>query len=68
MWLPFSIYQVVYWYLIFTARKAVNVDQALAKMLLADGCSFLPPHYIVDSEIVSLQQYVFLLSDFFSVK
>ena len=36
----------MYWYLIFMAWKAVNVDQALAKivttLLLADGCSLLP--------------------------
>ena len=58
MWLPFSIDQVVYRYLIFTAWKTVNVDQALVKivatLLLADGCCFLPPappHYIVGSEI-----------------
>ena len=54
MWLPFSIYRMVYQHLIFTAWKAVNVDRGLAKivatLLLADGCTFLPPHYIVDRQ------------------
>ena len=50
-----------YWYLIFMAWKAVNVDQALVQivttLLLADGCNLLNPpppplpHYIVGSEI-----------------
>ena len=72
----------MYWYLIFMAWKAVNVDQALAKivttLLLADGCSLLPfppppitllvVRYVLIVKSLLSQQYFFSLSEFFFCK
>ena len=71
----------MYWYLIFMAWKAVNVDQALAKIvttsLLADGCSLLPfpppitllvVRYVLIVKSLLSQQYFFSLSEFFFCK